>query len=187
MRLSLFSASILTAMMSLGFGTFTTMAEAQASGGIGQTVAGVRINLGMSESEVRTSWENTEYRMRTVRAHPSLRMIVSRSDSTRVVGSISIVDGRVVLIGSDWTPQIDSQAAIGEVIVTLLGRLTTERNADGTREVSHCTVWTAEGVTAGTDEQGRMASILCGPHRVDISLFRIVGGPSTLSVQFVTQ
>ena len=178
--------------------TLLSSLHAQASpvGSPSQMIQGITLRIGMPEEEALRLVSTTFYRARRLLPFPgnavdSRRyanyMVVTAEDSTAMVGSFSVRDGRVSIITSDWTPATESLGATGEALVSLLSLLTTTRDSDRYRVSSGCDVRVSEGLTAGTDQQGRIGSIVCGRSTIDISVFRMAGGPSTLQLQLVTR
>lgn len=151
-----------------------------------QVFGSIEVRLGMSEGEVLRLL-TSQYAVSPILGAAGGYTIKEKDGSKDVIGSFTISQGRVSIISSDWTPSVSGSGAFGEVLLTLLSRLTSGSTRGGWLTGEQCSVNIADGLTVGTDTQLRMAEIICGRQRVSITTSRTNAGPSQSQLQLVTR
>ena len=151
-----------------------------------QQLGSIVVALGMSEAEAVRRL-NEGFSVKPAVNMPNVLLVYEKKPQGDLISTISIRDGRVVLISSEWTPGIDRSGAFAEVLFTLLSRLADPGAEAGRRIVNSCSISTNDGLTSGIDTQIRIAEITCARQTVMISVSRVNGGASQVGVQLVTK
>jgi hypothetical protein len=170
------------------FATYSAAASAQAAKDAqAQAFGRIAVTLGMTEAEaIRRLRE--DFDVRPLVGAEDTFLVRSKGTPEDIVGSFFTKGGRIANITSEWTPRTDSGGAIGEVLFTLLARLSAVGSQSAAwRTADGCTVNTADGLTAGRDSQIRIAEIVCSNQKVVLSVSRRDGGASQIQLQFTTQ
>lgn len=172
--------------------TFRAEAQARPGSGVGQVVGSVWVALGAPEAETIRALE-ASFRVRRSPTYPTTLLVTERDDSTRIVATIGVAAagaqaGRVTLVSTIWTPARGTSGAVGDVLLSLLTRLTPPAGSSGWRAAEGCTVAVANEASVGTDTSVRIAEIRCGRTQVTLASQRAPGGaPQPLELSLTTR
>ena len=142
----------------------------------GQQFGSIAITIGMTEFDA-ISKLGEEFSVSRVPSVPGLLMIRSKQSPDASIGAVNIRNGRVASITSDWTPGVDRDGALADVLFTLLSKLTPRKQA-GWRTAGACSVAVTDTPITVPDTPLRMVEIACERQTIRLSVSRANGGGS---------
>jgi len=151
----------------------TATAQGVPTDPLGEYFDGSRVVLGATLEEAKRVLFPT-YDLRGVDGASGIYQIVKRSAPSVSVGSITIAEGHVAVISTDWTPKVDDTGAFAEAVADVLTRLTVHRQ-DSWTSSRDCVVLVANNLHYGTSGHARVIQVACGPRRLSLSITRDAG------------
>jgi hypothetical protein len=151
----------------------------------GQQFGSIAITIGMSEFDA-ISKLSEEFSVSRVPSVPGLLLIRTKQSQDDSVGAVNIRNGRVTSITSEWTPGVDRAGALGEVLFTLLSKLTTRKQA-GWRSAGACSIAVTDTPITVPDTPVRMVEIACDRQTIRLSMSRVNGGGAHVEVALVIE
>jgi hypothetical protein len=149
----------------------------------GQVLDSVPIYIGMDFGEARTRL-STRFEFRADASPTDSHAVFVRNGEPLGSGTINLVgrDGRVFLLGSDWTTAEESREAFAAKLVELLGLISSQ---DGARAQARDCQLSMMGGPEGSSF--RLAEIACGRHMIHIVRTRAPDGGERSSLQLLTR
>jgi hypothetical protein len=151
----------------------------------GQQFGSIAITIGMSEFDA-ISKLSEEYSVSRVPSVPGLLLVRTKQSQDDSVGAVNIRNGRVTSITSEWTPGADRAGALGDVLFTLLSKLTTRKQA-GWRSASACSIAVTDTPITVPDTPMRVVEIACDRQTIRLSMSRVNGGGAHVEVALVIE
>jgi hypothetical protein len=151
----------------------------------GQQFGSIAITIGMSEFDA-ISKLSEEFSVSRVPSVPGLLQIRTKQSQDDSVGAVNIRNGRVTSVTSEWTPGVDRAGALGEVLFTLLSKLTTRKQA-GWRSTGACSIAVTDTPITVPDTPVRMVEIACDRRTIRLSMSRVNGGGAHVEVALVIE
>jgi hypothetical protein len=160
-------------------------AQASNPAARGQQFGSIAITIGMSEFDA-ISKLSEEFSVSRVPSVPGLLLIRAKQSQDDSVGAVNIRNGRVTSITSEWTPGVDRAGALGDVLFTLLSKLTTRKQA-GWRSAAACSIAVTDTPITVPDTPMRMVEIACDRQTIRLSMSRVNGGGAHVEVALVIE
>jgi hypothetical protein len=160
-------------------------AQASNPAARGQQFGSIAVTIGMSEFDA-ISKLSEEFSVSRVPSVPGLLLVRTKQSQNDSVGAVNIRNGRVTSITSEWTPGADRAGALGDVLFTLLSKLTTRKQA-GWRSASSCSIAVTDTPITVPDTPMQMVEIACDRQTIRLSMSRVNGGGAHVEVALVIE